>query len=52
MTKAAEMIGVRTGEKIEFNPQVDLLGKIVRHPGMPPRYLHGAHLKGTFAGTI
>ena len=48
----AEMIGVRTGEKIEFNPQENILGKVVRRPWLPPRQERNHCRAGRIVGTI
>jgi hypothetical protein len=34
-----ELTGVKAGGRVEFNPQKGLLGKIVRHRGLP----HGSN---------
>jgi len=50
MMVATEMIGVRTNEKIEFNPQENLLGKTVGRPWSPPR--HGGYPDGRFMRAV
>ena len=47
-----EMIGIRTGEKIEFNPQENILGKIIGHPWLPPRQRRDTCRTGRIVGTI
>jgi hypothetical protein len=49
---AAEMIGVRTGERIEFNPQKNVLGKVVGRPWSPPRQVGDKCRTGRVIGTI
>jgi hypothetical protein len=37
MMKTAEIFSLKTNERIEFNPQENLLGKTVSRPWSPPR---------------
>ena len=37
MMKTAEIFGLKTNERIEFNPQENLLGKTVSRPWSPLR---------------
>jgi hypothetical protein len=45
MITTAEMTGIRTSERIEFNPQQDLLGKVISRPWLPlNNHKHGKGL--------
>ncbi len=44
----AEIIGIRTGGKVEFNPQDHILGKHTGGPRLLPRDNEGKHPDGTF----
>jgi len=48
----AEIIGIRTGGKIEFNPQDHILGRYIGRPRLLPRDKEGKHPDGTFMETF
>jgi hypothetical protein len=53
MMTAGEMTGIKTGERIEFNPQQDLFGKIVSRSWSAPRHReHGEWLNKRFMRTV
>lgn len=53
MTTATEIKGIRTSERIEFNPQQDLMGKIIGRPWLPSGHRgHGEPLNRTFMRTF